>query len=362
MTDTYVLTAGGTGGHVFPAQALAAELTDRGNAVCFITDRRGNSFSGQFPQSKEYRVFAGAYANLGKVRKIKALILMAFGILQCLFILRKIKPKAVVGFGGYASFPAAFAAGILGIPLVLHEQNSVLGGANRVLAKRASLIATTFSNVAKIPPKIKTAYTGVPVRPAILALSGVPYQAPADTFDLLIFGGSQGAHILSEVIPEALKALPVSVKYRLTASQQARAADLPALERAYADSGLKIELAPFFSDMDKRLAKASLVICRAGASTIAELTAAGRPAVIVPILRSPDAHQLHNAEFMSQNNAAFLIEEPDFTPEKLTALITELFNDAKKLITVANNAKLLAKPDAATLLADAVIETGNAKQ
>ena len=346
MTDTYVLTAGGSGGHVFPAQALAAELTNRGNAVCFITDRRGNSFSGQFPQSKEFRVFAGAYANLGKIRKIKALILMAFGILQCLFILRKIKPKAVVGFGGYASFPAAFAAGILGIPLVLHEQNSVLGGANRVLAKQASLIATTFPNVAKIPANIKTAYTGVPVRPAILSLSGVPYQAPADTFDLLIFGGSQGAHILSEVIPEALKALPVSVKYRLTVAQQARAADLPALEQAYADSGLKVELAPFFSDMDKRLAKASLVICRAGASTLSELTALGVPAILVPSPNVTNHHQEKNAALLGDHGAALVLAEEGLDGKKLFAAAAGLLKDDDRLTKMAESMSQLGIRDA----------------
>lgn len=352
-----VLTAGGSGGHVFPAEALAKELTADGTDISFITDRRGNSFSGRFPDSKEYRIFAGAYAGKPFLKKIWALFLMGIGILQCLLILCKIKPNAVVGFGGYAAFPASFAAGILKIPLILHEQNSVLGGANRVLGKRASLIATTFPNVERIPAGIKTEYTGVPVRPEILAVRDQPYHPAAETFNLLIFGGSQGAAVFSRVIPEALKQLPDDIKKRLRIAQQCRANDLPSVKEAYADSNLNPELAPFFTDMADRLARAHLVICRAGASSIAELSVAGRPALIVPILRSPDAHQLKNARFIAQNDGAFLCEETDFSTEYLNNKIQELINTPQLLTTAAQKAKELGKPDAVRLFADAVLKT-----
>lgn len=353
-----VLTAGGTGGHVFPAEALAEELVQREVDVCFITDRRGNSFSGKLPNAKEYRIFAGAYAGKPVLKKLFAMFLMGLGVLQSLIILKKIKPAAVVGFGGYAAFPASFAAGLLKIPLILHEQNSVLGGANRVLARKASLIATTFPNVERIPAGIPSAHTGVPVRPQILALRDKPYQPSSEgRFNLLIFGGSQGASIFSRVIPEALKAMPENLKKRLNVTQQCRAADLPEVRKAYENSGLEPELNSFFSDIADRFEKTHLVICRAGASSLAELCVAGRPSLIVPILRSPDAHQLKNARFIAENNGAFLCEEPDFTPARLTAKITELMNAPQQLEQTARNAGKLGKPDAVSLFADAVLKT-----
>ncbi len=352
-----VLTAGGSGGHVFPAEALAKELTARGVQVAFVTDRRGNSFSGRFPDLREYRVFAGAYAGKPLVKKALALFLMMLGILQCLWIFIRTKPDAVVGFGGYAAFPASFAAGLLGVPLVLHEQNSVLGGANRVLAKRAALVATTFPAVERVPAGLKTAHTGVPVRPEILALRDRPRADADGCFHLLVFGGSQGASILSRVVPAALSRLPDSLKSRLKIAQQCRAADLPEVEKAYENSGLQVELAPFFTDMADRLAAADLVVCRAGASSIAELCVAGKPALIVPILRSPDAHQLKNAGYVARNGGAFLCEEPDFTPEYLAAKIQELASDPDVLRQTAEKAKSLGKPDAVRLFADAVLNT-----
>ena len=352
-----VLTAGGTGGHVFPAQALAKELSETGSEISFITDRRGNSFSGQFPESKEDRIFAGAYAGKPFLKKLWALFLMAVGIFQSLLILKKIKPDAVVGFGGYAAFPASFAAGILHIPLILHEQNSVLGGANRVLGKRASLIATTFPNVERIPKGIPTAYTGVPVRPEILKVRDIPYQPAKDTFNLLIFGGSQGASVFSRIVPKALEQLPQDIKERLHIVQQCRKEDLPQVRKTYQQAGLNAELAPFFPDMADRLSRAHLVICRAGASSISELSVAGRPALIVPIYRSPDAHQLKNARFMAENGGAFLCEEPDFTPETLCQKLQDLINTPDLLARTAQKARELGKPDAVKLFSQAVLKT-----
>lgn len=357
-----VLTTGGTGGHVFPAEALANELIAAGIEVIFITDRRGTNFSGNFSGSKIFRIFAGAFAGGSLFSKIKGLFLIALGFWQSILILRRIKPKAVVGFGGYAAFPACYAAGFLKIPLVIHEQNAVLGGANRVLAKHSSLIATNFPHVLRIPKNIPTAYTGVPVRPTLLALNKESYPPVKEPFNILIFGGSQGAKILSRVVPNALKLLPQEFKRKLTVTQQCRGADLPEAQSIYEGSGLNVELAPFFSDMDQRYKKAHLVICRAGASTITELTIVGRPAILIPILRSPDAHQLENAKFVAENGGGFLCEEPNFTPEWLSTKIQELFNDSKLLITAAANVKKLGMPNATELFAQAVLETAREKE
>ncbi|MCQ2965351.1 MAG: undecaprenyldiphospho-muramoylpentapeptide beta-N-acetylglucosaminyltransferase [Alphaproteobacteria bacterium] len=351
----FILTAGGSGGHVFPAQALAKELISRGHEVVFITDRRGTSFSSTFPSSKEFRIFAGAYANLSKIRKIKALFSMGIGIVQSICIILKIKPNAVIGFGGYASFPAAFASEILDIPLIIHEQNSVLGGANRFLARQSSIIATTFPKVKKIPENIKTSYTGVPVRPEILSMNSLPYPKNNDKFKLLIFGGSQGAKIFSKIIPEAIKLLPIEIKENLQISQQARSDDLNELKASYEQSGLKVETASFFNDIAKRLKETNLLICRAGASTIAELTTTGTPAIIVPMLHSPDSHQLYNAKFIEDNHACILMEEKTFTAENLSKEIIKLYNDRNMLEFLSENAKKLAKLDAVSLFADTVL-------
>ncbi len=352
-----VLTAGGSGGHVFPAEALARELQANGIEVSFITDRRGNSFSGRFPHLKEYRVFAGAYAGKPFLKKVWAFILMGLGFLQSLLILRKLKPQAVVGFGGYASFPASLAAICLKIPLILHEQNSVLGGANRVLARYARLIATTFPSVEGLPEKVKTVHTGLPVRPEISALRDQPYLIAQTKFRLLVFGGSQGANIFSRIIPEALKNLPLEIKKRLQITQQCREQDLPFVQKAYEGSGLDVTLSSFFPDIDKHLAQAQLVICRAGASSIAELSIAGRPALIVPILHSADSHQLKNALFISQVEGAFLCKETEFSCDNLNKKIQELIANPQILAYTAQKAKEFGKPDAVHLLASAVIET-----
>lgn len=360
MKKFVALSAGGTGGHVFPAEALAKGLSAQGYRIAFVTDRRGGSFTDKFPDCTELKVNAKGYAGKGIAAKIAALISLGAGVLQCAAFFIKNRPAAVVGFGGYAAFPASCAAILLRIPLILHEQNSVLGGANRVLAPFATLIATSFEKVAKIPVKIKTVYTGLPLRPAILALKDAPYPAFDKEFNLLIIGGSQGAKIFSDVIPQALKSLPDNVRAVLKITQQCRAADLDKVNGAYAQSGLKVETGAFFTDIPDRLAKAHLVLCRAGASSIAELAAAKRPAIIVPIYRSPDSHQLHNAEAVVALKGAWLLEEPDFTPENLKNLILELFNDKKRLITAGENIGGFGRTDAARRLVDAVVQTTEA--
>lgn len=352
----FILTAGGSGGHVFPAQALAKELVSRGHEVIFITDRRGTSFSSMFPSSKEYKIFAGAYANLNKIKKIKALFSMGIGILQSIYLILKIKPNAVVGFGGYASFPAAFAAEILDIPLIIHEQNSVLGGANRFLAKKSAAIATTFPKVKRIPKNVNTFYTGVPVRPEILSMNTLSYQNKNDIFKLLIFGGSQGAKIFSKIVPEAIKLLPKEIKANMQISQQARNDDLESLKLSYKEMNIDVEISSFFDNIAERLKETNLLICRAGASTIAELTTVGTPAIIVPILHSPDSHQLYNAKFVEENEACILMEETIFTAENLSNEIKNLYNNRTLLENMSKNAKKLAKLDAVSLFTDTVLK------
>ena len=351
----FILTAGGTGGHVFPAEALADELVAKGCSVSFITDKRGNTFSGRFPTAREYRVFASGYAGKGLFAKMKGLFYLGLGVLQSLMILKREKPDAVVGFGGYAAFPAGFAATLLKIPLVLHDQNAVLGGANRFLAAKSALIATSFPAVARIPEKTATVFTGLPLRPDILALADAPYPPLNPPYTILITGGSQGAKIFGSVIPEALKLLPLDLKQKLKIQQQCRAAELEAVKETYKDSGLDVEVASFFSDMPERLKSAHLFICRAGASSIAEASIAGRPAIIVPMQSSADGHQRANALSLAATGGAWMIEEPDFTPETLAGKIQELFNDPKTLITASEKIRERNRPDAAGLLAKAVL-------
>lgn len=351
----FILTAGGTGGHVFPAVALAKELEKAGCAVCFVTDKRGNSFAGKFPSAKEYRVFAAGYAGKGLFFKLKGLFLLGLGVLQSLKILMKEKPAAVVGFGGYAAFPACFAATLLKIPLVLHEQNAVLGGANRFLASQSALIATTFPTVGRLPAGVKTAFTGIPLRPDIQALVKESYPAPEPPFNILITGGSQGAKIFGDVVPAALKSLPDDLKSKLKIVQQCREDELENVKEIYKNGGIDAETAAFFTDMPERLKKAHLLICRAGASSLAEAAAAGRPAIIVPIYRSADAHQLANARALAETDGAFVIEEPDFTPETLALKIQELLNHPKTLITASEKVRQRVKTDAAAQLAKAAL-------
>ena len=356
MAKKFILTAGGSGGHVFPAEALAKVLTSKGHRVDFITTKKSKNFKASFKDSDEYHIFAAGYAGKNIFRKLVGLFLLGLGVLQSLVILLKIRPDAVVGFGGYGSFPACFAAIMLRIPLIINEQNAVLGSANRILAPKSKLIALSFPKTSLLPDNIKTAYTGLPVRPSILALHGRGYPEIKDEYRLLIFGGSQGATVLSKVVPEALVSLPEAFRKKLRIAQQCRAADMEMVSRTYSGSGIDVEVSTFFDNMPERLEKAYLVICRAGASTIGELSASGRPSIMVPIANSPGNHQFENAKSLESVGGCILCLEKDFDKDWLAFKIQELFNNPKLLSNAAANAKTWGKTDSPELLAKAVLE------
>lgn len=353
-----VLAAGGTGGHVFPAEALAAELAARGCRVALFTDRRGGALEGRFAGVDVHHIRAGAVAGKSFAARLRSAPELAFGTLQARCALQRMRPSAVIGFGGYPSIPTMLAAGFGGFPAAIHEQNAVLGRANRLLASRVTRIATSFESSRGIPPEAvaKVVHTGMPVRPAIAAARERPYPglAPSGPVRLLVLGGSQGAHVLSAVIPQTVALLPEDLRLRLSISQQCRPEDLEETRAAYARLGVEAELARFFADVPERLAAAHLVISRAGASTVAEVTAVGRPAILVPYPFAIDDHQSVNAHAVDSAGAGWLMPEDSFTPPALAARLGSLFALPATLERAAACARAAGRPDAAMRLADVV--------
>lgn len=358
-----VLAAGGTGGHMFPAEALARALLSRGRRVALMTDSRGEAFGERLPGVTLHQVRAGRMTG-NVVRKAVGLMEIAFGTVQAGRRLRALAPAAVVGFGGYPSVPTLLAAAHQKLPTVIHEQNAILGRANRLLAPRARRIATAFAEVLRLRPadRPRVVETGNPVRPAITALRGTPYAppGPAAPFELLILGGSQGARILSEVVPAALALLPESLRRRLRVTQQARPEDLEGVRAAHAASGVAAEIKCFFDDVPARLARAHLVISRSGASTIAELTVMGRPAILVPYLHAADDHQTANARALAEAGAAWLMPHGNFTAASLAECLQALIGAPDLLAEAAARAFTLGRPDAAERLADLVLAAAGA--
>ena len=353
-----LLAAGGTGGHVFPAEALAAELEARGRRLVLMTDRRGAAFGDVLGRIERHAVTARSPRVRGPVARVIAVLGLACAVVQAVRVLRRIRPAAAVGFGGYPSVPPLVASGRLGIPSVLHEQNAVLGRANRMLARRASAIATSFPETERVPRNRAGLVTcvGNPVRAAIAALRGVRYDPPVSDgpFRLLVTGGSQGARVFAEVVPEAIAALPQARRRRIEVSQQCRPEDLAGVERRYADAGVQARLASFFDDMPARLGEAHLVICRAGASTIAELAVAGRAAILVPLPTAADDHQSANGRALVAAGAATMIDQESFTPQRLADELATLMADPAQLAEQADAARRCARPDSAHALADLV--------
>jgi UDP-N-acetylglucosamine--N-acetylmuramyl-(pentapeptide) pyrophosphoryl-undecaprenol N-acetylglucosamine transferase len=359
-----VLAAGGTGGHMFPAAALAQALVRRGMAIALVTDRRGQAFALPGGDLTVHRVRAAAMAGASFAAKAKAGVQLLVGTAQAWLLLRRLKPAVVVGFGGYASVPTVLAAHRLGLPIVLHEQNAVLGRANRLVARLARRIATGFSDVEGLAgaDRAKLAVTGNPVRPEITALVDKAYPAlgPDGALTVLVTGGSQGAALFSRVVPEAISRLPEGMRRRLRLVQQVRADDLDAVRATYATLGVDAELSPFFADLPDRLAGAHLVIGRAGASTIAETAVAGRPAILVPLAIAADDHQTKNARALESTGAAIVMPEAAFTAEALAARLQPLLALPEKLRAMAAAARNVGAVDAADRLADLVLTTAPA--
>ena len=355
------LATGGTGGHVFPAEALAKELSGRGYSLALITDQRGDKFGGQLDTIERHTIRASAVTGVGTLGRIKAAINLATGYFQAKQILRRLKPDVVVGFGGYPSVPTMMAAGRdRKIRTAIHEQNAVLGRANRLLAPRMDRIATAFDETSglRASDKQRAVRTGNPVRPEITALSGNQYHVPSpeEPFQILIVGGSQGAKILGDVVPAALASLPEDKKMRLRIAQQVRQEQLNDVKSAYRTAKIDADVRHFFNDMPARLANAHLVVSRAGASTIAELTSAGRPSLLVPYRYAADDHQTANAARLCDAAGAWLIPEPDLTADILAERLDALMEQPHTLETAALAAARTGAPDAAGHLADVVAD------
>ena len=324
-----VLTTGGSGGHVFPAEALATEMKGKEYDLAFITDKRiQNKIQGTLATLPIYYVCAEAVTGKGLLGKLVSAFKLLTGTVQSIILLTKLKPSLVVGFGGYASIPATLAAQLLHIPVVLHEQNAILGRANRLLARRTRLIATSFTPTQLIPEGISTRQTGMPVRPQIMEKKGTPYPTDKDEFRLLIIGGSQGARAFSDIIPKALINLAPDLKAKLVLTQQVRPEDENRVKEEYRNSGIKsITLSSFFNNIPELLSKAHLVISRSGSSSLAELSALGRPALLIPLPTSADDHQTANARVWTADGSGWLMIEKDTTPDKLSSRLTELMEN-----------------------------------
>jgi UDP-N-acetylglucosamine--N-acetylmuramyl-(pentapeptide) pyrophosphoryl-undecaprenol N-acetylglucosamine transferase len=359
MSALIVLAAGGTGGHMFPAEALAGELVGRGLDVALVTDKRGQAFDSRLPGVALHRIRAGR-PGASLASRLLAICEIALGLLAARRVLRTLAPAAAVGFGGYPSVPTMIAASRLGVPTVIHEQNARLGRANRWLVPRMKRIATSFAQVDGLAAieATRIVETGNPVRPTVTAERHVPYAPPSDgPIRLLVIGGSQGARILSTVVPAALALLPAEIKARLAMAQQARPEDVDAVKHAHAVSGIRAEVATFFADVPARIARAHLVISRAGASSVAELCVIGRPAILVPYRHAADDHQTANAEALAEAGAAWMMSEQDFTPSALAQRLAALFAQPSTLAAAAAAAQRRGRPDAARRLADLVLET-----
>ncbi|MFQ6017893.1 MAG: undecaprenyldiphospho-muramoylpentapeptide beta-N-acetylglucosaminyltransferase [Kiloniellaceae bacterium] len=361
MPKRVILAAGGTGGHMFPAKALARELIGRGLSVALITDRRGGGFGPDLPQVETHCISAGGLAGSGLVTRLRSLARLGLGLLQARALLKRLDGDVVVGFGGYASVPTVLAGARLGLRVVLHEQNAVLGRANRLLAARAQAIATSFDRVDGIADadRAKVRVTGNPVRPAIAALGRRPYALPdgADRLRLLVIGGSQGASIFDEVVPAAICRLSDNLRCRLEVSQQVRGLDPQAVVAEYRNCGVQHELAPFFDDLADRLAAAHLVISRAGASTVAELAAAGRPGLMVPYPAATDDHQTANARHLAETGGGWLMPQSTLTAQALAERLQSLLGNPGLLARASRCARAGARAEAAKHLAEVVCRT-----
>lgn len=352
-----VIAAGGTGGHFYPAEALAAALIARGQWVVLMTDARSGALNSTVFNARDQYVLPGAgIAGRGVARAGKAVLALAAGVVKARGILARIRPAAVVAFGGYPAVPPVLATRLLRDrpPVVLHEQNAVLGRANRFLSGHASVLALSFAATVRVPKGVRTVVTGNPARPAIMALSTAPYTPPDGPVHLLILGGSLGARVFSDIVPEALTRLPDALRARLRVTQQCRAEDLDRVRAAYQDHGIAADLAPFFADVAGRLRAAHLVIARAGASTVAELAIAGRPAILVPLPGAIDDHQSANACALAAAGGAWVVAQTQFTSETLAERLTSLLAAPATLAAAAVCARGQAHADAASRLADLV--------
>lgn len=353
-----VLATGGTGGHVFPAEALAGELEARGVPFTLVTDARGRQWQGALARRPIHYIHSASPSG-SLQRRLLAILSLGIGLVDAWWKLGRIAPSAVVGFGGYASVPTMMAARLRRLPSMLHEQNAVLGRANRMVQGGASAIATSFARTRYLAETDRRArLVGNPVREPVRALGKSTYRAPGvdRVIDILVFGGSQGAASFSQVVPEAILSLPAALRARLRLVQQCRPEDLARVRDVYARAGIVAELAPFFADLPQRLASAHIVIGRSGASTVAELATIGRPSILIPYPYAADDHQTANARAFEAAGACLVIPHADFTVAALAGHLKALFEAPQRLADMAAAAHAAGRPDAAARLADMVAE------
>ncbi len=356
MTDgPVVLAAGGTGGHMFPAEALAQELKRRGRRILLVTDARGARYAESFPADERFEISAATPSIGGPVAKAAAAISIARGLLTARREFKARRPVAAVGFGGYPSLPAMKAAAMAKIPYGVHEQNAVLGRANRMLVKGAAFAAHAFPALEKCPAGVRLVEVGNPVRDAVAAAAKANFP-PTDALRLLVFGGSQGATIFAKAPVEAVARLPEDIRAKLSIVHQAREGDVETVQMGYAKAGVAAEVAPFFKDLPERMAAAHLVIGRSGASTVTELSAIGRASILVPLGIAMDDHQTGNARVLSEAGAALLLPESRFNADALETALTTLFDNPERLTVMAEKARGCVRANAATTLADLVDE------
>ena len=355
-----LLAAGGTGGHLFPAEALGVELMRRGFRVRLATDARALRYSGLFSRDTIDVVPSETVRSRNPLSLARTGVMLAAGMAVAVHLLRKLKPAAVVGFGGYPTLPPLVAARLLGIPGIIHDANAVLGRANRFLSSRVSAIATSLPGVLDRDPELasKTTTVGTPMRPAILAASAVKYVGPerSGPFRLLVTGGSQGARVMADIVPPAIEKLEPSLWSRLVLTQQVREEDMTRVRAVYDRLRINAELAPFFTDLPARLAANHLVISRSGAGTVAELAAIGRPSILVPLPGAIDQDQFANAGVLSEAGGGLRIVQSEFTPDRLAAEISALAAEPAKLAAMAEAARKAGRLDAAERLADLVVK------
>lgn len=349
-----MLAAGGTGGHLFPAEALAHELTARGWQVHLATDDRAERFAGKFPAVAIHPISSSTIGSKNPVSLLRAFWSIWRGVRQTSQVIAKIKPSVVIGFGGYPTLPPLYAATRRNVPSMVHEQNAVMGRANKALAQRVDAIAGGFLPENSGANSAKVVVTGNPVRPAVIEAAKAPYVASAGTeaFNLLVFGGSQGAQFFSDAVPAAIALLPEGQRKRLRVTQQARVEDADKVKAAYAKLDITADVSPFFNDMAQRMAAAQLVISRSGASTVSEIAVIGRPALLVPYPHALDHDQAANAARLAAAGGGEVHPQATLSPERIAELLGTAMAEPARLATMAAAAKSVGKADATRLLAD----------
>lgn len=352
-----VIAAGGTGGHMFPAQALAEEMLHRGWRVKLSTDPRGARYTGGFPHTVQVEVVnSGTFARGGLMAKLRVPFRILLGAISARRSMKRDRPAVVAGFGGYPAIPAMLAAGNLKIPRLIHEQNGVLGRVNKKFAPKVDVVACGTWPTA-MPEGVNGIHVGNPVRRTVMEKHGVGYITPGDwPMSILAIGGSQGARILSQMMPQAVALLPEKIKAQLRVVQQAREEDVVACEADYAQAGIRCEVSPFFRDIPRLISEAQLVVSRAGASSVADISIIGRPSILVPLAIAMDDHQNANARGLAKAGGAIVIPEKDLTTISLSTCIATILQDAEGAAKMAQAALTQSRPEAAQHLANLVEE------